>query len=121
MQFKKWLIAVPLSVSLLSGCSVLEKFVYRIDINQGNYVQQKEVNQLKLGMTKDQVRYVMGSPMLVEDGYPNIWYYIFRRTEGHNAPVQKDLIVHFDNAGKLVKMTGNYSPGKNFDQVVQAQ
>ncbi|CAH0538859.1 outer membrane protein assembly factor BamE [Vibrio marisflavi] len=117
MQLKKWLIAIPLSVSLLSlsGCSVLERFVYRIDINQGNYVEQKEVNKLRLGMTKDQVRFVMGSPMLVENGYPDIWYYIYRHTAGHEAPVQKDLVVYFDNQGKLTKISGDYPPSKSFD------
>lgn len=56
MQFTKWFIALPLAVTALSGCSLLERLVYRIDINQGNYVDQQSVNQLKFGMSKDQVR-----------------------------------------------------------------
>ncbi|MCZ8497842.1 outer membrane protein assembly factor BamE [Vibrio lentus] len=52
---------------MLTGCSLLEKLVYRVDINQGNYVEQEAVDQLKFGMTKTQVRYVMGSPMLIEN------------------------------------------------------
>ncbi|HFU0519335.1 TPA: outer membrane protein assembly factor BamE, partial [Vibrio parahaemolyticus] len=51
MQLKKWLVAVPLAMTLLTGCSVLEKLVYRIDINQGNYVEQSAVDKLKFGMT----------------------------------------------------------------------
>lgn len=97
MQLKKWLVAVPLAMTLLTGCSVLEKLVYRIDINQGNYVEQSAVDKLKFGMTKAQVRFVLGSPMLIENGYPNTWYYIYHHTPGHGDPVQKDLIVNFND------------------------
>lgn len=114
MQFKKWLIALPLTVSLLSGCSVLEKLVYRIDINQGNYVEQQSVDQLKFGMTKEQVRFVLGSPMLVENGYPNTWYYVYYHAEGHKDPIQKNLIVKFDDSGKLANISGDFPASENF-------
>ena len=108
MRFKKWLVAVPLALTMLTGCSVLEKLVYRIDINQGNYVEQEAVSQLKFGMTKDQVRYVMGSPMLIENGYPDTWYYIYHHTKGHNDPIQKDLIVNFGEHGTLLNIAGDF-------------
>ena len=114
MQLTKWLIAIPLALSTLTGCSLLEKLVYRIDINQGNYVEQDAVEQLKFGMTKEQVRYVMGSPMLIENGYPDTWYYIYHFTEGHNDAVQKDLIVNFNGQGQLVEVTGDYPASKDF-------
>jgi len=114
MQFKKWLIAVPLAMTMLTGCSLLEKLVYRIDINQGNYVEQSAVEQLKFGMTKEQVRYVMGSPMLVENGYPDTWYYIYHHTEGHNDSVQKNLIVNFNGNGQLVDVTGDFNASSDF-------
>lgn len=114
MQFKKWLIAVPLAMTMLTGCSLLEKLVYRIDINQGNYVEQSAVEKLKFGMTKEQVRYVMGSPMLVENGYPNTWYYIYHKTEGHNDSVQKNLIVDFNDEGQLVNVSGDFPPSSDF-------
>ncbi|WP_162046951.1 outer membrane protein assembly factor BamE [Vibrio taketomensis] len=108
MQLKKWLIALPLAMTMLTGCSVLEKLVYRIDINQGNYVEQQSVDQLKFGMSKEQVRFVLGSPMLVENGYPNVWYYIYYHTHGHNKPIQRNLIANFDPQGRLVEVTGDY-------------
>ncbi|KAB1455121.1 outer membrane protein assembly factor BamE [Vibrio panuliri] len=114
MQFKKWLIALPLAMTMLTGCSLLEKLVYRIDINQGNYIEQEAVNKLKFGMSKEQVRFVMGSPMLVENGYPNTWYYIYHHTEGHNASIQRDLIVSFDDQGRLVEVTGDYPISESF-------
>ncbi|NVD06033.1 outer membrane protein assembly factor BamE [Vibrio sp. JPW-9-11-11] len=114
MQFKKWLIAVPLAMTMLTGCSLLEKLVYRIDINQGNYVEQSAVEKLKFGMTKEQVRYVMGSPMLVENGYPDTWYYIYHQTEGHYDSVQKNLIADFNDEGQLVNITGDFPPSSDF-------
>ncbi|CAK4066865.1 outer membrane protein assembly factor BamE [Vibrio sp. MarTm2] len=114
MQFTKWLIAVPLAVSTLTGCSLLEKLVYRIDINQGNYIEQGSVEKLKFGMTKEQVRFVMGSPMLVENGYPDTWYYIYHHTDGHNDSIQKDLIVNFNGQGQLVEIQGDFPASKDF-------
>ncbi len=114
MQLTKWLIALPLAISTLTGCSLLEKLVYRIDINQGNYVEQEAVETLKFGMTKEQVRFVMGSPMLVENGYPDTWYYIYHHTEGHKDSVQKDLIVNFNNSGQLVEVKGDFPASSEF-------
>ena len=108
MQLKKWLITIPLAMTMLTGCSLLEKLVYRIDINQGNYVEQTAVDQLKFGMSKEQVRYVLGSPMLVENGYPDTWYYIYLHTAGHNESIQHDLIANFDDQGRLVEVTGDF-------------
>ncbi len=114
MQLKKWLIAVPLAMTMLTGCSLLERLVYRIDINQGNYVEQEAVNQLKFGMSKEQVRYVLGSPMLIENGYPDTWYYIYHHTEGHHFSEQKDLIVDFNDQGLLMEVSGDFPASKNF-------
>jgi outer membrane protein assembly factor BamE len=115
MHLKKSLLTLPLAVSLLAGCSsISDMLVYRIDINQGNYVEQQAVNRLKFGMTKEQVRYVLGSPMLVENGYPDTWYYIYHHVTGHQDPVQKNLVVDFDKDGGLIKIAGDFSNGDNF-------
>ena len=114
MQFTKWLIAIPLAVTTLSGCSLLERLVYRIDINQGNYVEQEAVDKLKFGMSKEQVRFVLGSPMLIENGYPDTWYYIYHHTEGHKDSIQKNLIVNFNPEGSLTNVTGDFPAGSAF-------
>jgi outer membrane protein assembly factor BamE len=120
MHLKKSFFLVPLAMFMLSGCSaVTDLLVYRIDINQGNYVEQKAVDKLKFGMSKEQVRYVMGTPMLVENGYPNTWYYIYHHVQGHEDPVQKNLVVHFNQSGSLVKVTGDYPTGSNFFESIK--
>lgn len=115
MDLKKWILAIPFALSMLTGCSIAEKMVYRIDVDQGNYVEQGQVNQLRYGMTKEQVRYVMGSPMLVENGFPDTWYYIYNSTKGHKDTVQKKLIAYFDpNNGRLGKIEGDFEPSPDF-------
>ncbi|CAH0524916.1 outer membrane protein assembly factor BamE [Vibrio hippocampi] len=116
MQFKKWLLTLPLVFSVLTGCSVIEKIVYRIDINQGNFVEQESVDKLRVGMTKEQVRFVLGSPMLVENGYPNTWYYIQHTTKGHDDSEQKNLVVNFDQTGALKDISGDYQQSALFEQ-----
>ncbi len=119
MQLKKWLVAVPLAMTLLTGCSVLEKLVYRIDINQGNYVEQSAVDKLKVGMTKAQVRFVLGSPMLVENGYPDTWYYIYHHTPGHETPIQRNLVVSFNEQGTLADISGDFPKSDEFYKQIQ--
>ena len=115
MQLKRWILGLPIALSVLTGCSVLEKFVYRIDIPQGNYVEQKEIDKLRQGMTKEQVRFVLGSPMLVETGYPDTWYYIYHYKPGHAEVEQKDLILEFDPlSGELSSLRGDYQTPDSF-------
>ena len=58
-----------LSAALLSGCSYLPRIPgvtpYRIDIQQGNYVTQEMVSQLKPGLTKEQVQNTLGTPLIM--------------------------------------------------------
>lgn len=80
------------SLLLLTGCSV-----YRPDINQGNYIAKDMVDQLKPGMTKEQVEYLMGPAMVADPFHVNRWDYLYTidsRLEGHD--VYKRVTVYFD-------------------------
>ena len=74
----------------LSGCSVtaLSDFVkpYRIDVRQGNYVTQDMVAQLKPGMTREQVRFVLGTPLVADVFHSDRWDYIYRFQPGKAQP-----------------------------------
>lgn len=110
----KSLAALTLAASLLGGCSVVERLVYRIDINQGNFLEQQDVDTLRYGMNKEQVRYVLGSPMLVEPEYPDTWYYVYYHKPGHNEPVQKNLVLKFNAQNQLVTLSGDFEAGPKF-------
>ncbi len=118
MGWKKFA-AVALALGVLGGCSVLDRLVYRIDINQGNYLEQKDINQLRLGMSKEQVQYILGTPMLIENGYPNTWYYVYWHKPGHDAAIEKKLVVRFSENGKLALLEGDFKPGEQFAEMLQ--
>lgn len=95
------LIAVVIvSSGLLAGCS-FDSLVglvdpYRIDVRQGNYVDQEMVAQLRRGMTRDQVRYVLGSPLVVDTFRKNRWDYVYRFRPGNGEPQQRVISLFFE-------------------------
>ncbi len=92
----------------LSACST-DKIpgVYRIDIQQGNDVTQEMINQLEPGMTKSQVAYVMGTPLLIDTFHPNRWDYIYSYTPGGGDREQRRITLLFDDEEKLSHLEGN--------------
>lgn len=84
--------------------------VYRIDIPQGNVVTQEMVDQLKPGMTKRQVRFVMGTPLVLDTFEPDRWDYI-RSMEGRmqRERTQQRISLYFEG-DKLVRMEGDMAP-----------
>ncbi len=102
MQIKSLLLAA-LSATLLlsSGC------VYRIDMPQGNFIEQKQIDRLRVGMSRAQVAYVMGSPM-VQDGFnKDTWYYVYYLKPGWEAAERKELRLQF-RQDKLAAVSGDY-------------
>lgn len=70
---------------ILSGCSAEQiPFVYKIDIPQGNLVKDEQIDKLKIGMTPDQVSFLLGTPLLVDPFHQNQWDYIYQYTPGTN-------------------------------------
>ncbi|WP_438970354.1 outer membrane protein assembly factor BamE [Methylophaga sp.] len=92
----------------LSACST-DKIpgVYRIDIQQGNDVTQEMINQLEPGMTKNQVAYVMGTPLLIDTFHPNRWDYLYSYQPGGEDREQRRITLLFDEEEKLTHLEGN--------------
>jgi outer membrane protein assembly factor BamE len=101
-------------VSLLAGCSfhTLTDRIhpYRIDVRQGNYVDQEMVARLKKGMTRDQVRFALGTPLVVDAFHPDRWDYVYRFQRGRREAEQRTLSVFFDG-DKLDRVEGDIQPG----------
>lgn len=95
----KSLLTIALFAVGVSGCSTIKKVVYRIDVPQGNYLEQDKVEQVKVGMNAEQVQYLLGTPMLRDAFGGNRWTYVFIKREGYNNPEQHTLQVYFDNSG----------------------
>lgn len=65
---------------VLAGCSYLPPSfgVYKLDINQGNYVTQDQVERLRVGQTRQQVRLVLGTPLLADPFHATRWDYVYQ-------------------------------------------
>jgi outer membrane protein assembly factor BamE len=88
-----------------AGCSL----VYRIDVQQGNYVTEDAVAKVKKGMTKAEVRSVLGTPLLIDAFHANQWDYYFSNVRGRKAEESKRFTVMFEN-DKVVSFSGSYQP-----------
>lgn len=97
-------------VVALAGCSSLRfPGVYRIAVQQGNIIDQKKVNQLKTGMTKRQVQYVMGTPLINDVFHSDRWDYIYQLRRGDDTLRDRRFTVYFEN-DQLVRFEGDYEP-----------
>ncbi len=88
---------------ILAGC------VYKIDIQQGNYVTQDVAAKLKTGMTKSEVRLLLGTPLLVDPFHANRWDYYFANSKGGKAEPSSRLSIFFEN-DKVVNYVGEARP-----------
>jgi len=92
----------------LSACST-DKIpgVYRIDVQQGNNVDQEMINKLEPGMTKNQVAYVMGTPLLIDTFHPNRWDYLYSFQPGGEAREQRRITLYFNDDETLSHIEGD--------------
>lgn len=89
---------------LLAGCGPLAP--YRIDIQQGNFVSQEMVAKLKRGMSKEQVRYILGTPLVTDIFHADRWDYVYSLERPGEAPVRRRLAVFFED-DRLARLDGD--------------
>jgi outer membrane protein assembly factor BamE len=84
--------------ALASGC------VYRINIQQGNFLDQTAVEQVKAGMTRSQVRYLLGTPMVADSFNKERWDYIYYLKKGRNSHVDSRRVTVYFDGDKVAKL-----------------
>lgn len=107
----------------LGACTRVPRFVneYKIDVQQGNVVTQEMVSQLRPGQTKDQVRYILGTPLLMDVFHANRWDYIYRLHKGSTGETdEQKLTLFFDGEGRLVRVTGDVAAAATTDVTTDA-
>ena len=88
--FRTSALSLVAAATLLSGC------VYRMNIQQGNYLEGRTVDQLQVGMTRSQVRYLLGTPMVPDAFDKARWDYLYYFKRGRlKRPEERHLIVFF--------------------------
>lgn len=94
----------------LTGCSVGSlPLVYQVEVQQGNIITEEMVTQLRPGMSKRQVRHILGTPAIEDIFHDNRWDYVYTRAEGGGGEPDR-LTAMFDEDGNLVELEGNLAP-----------
>jgi len=70
---------------------------YKLDVQQGNVVTSKMLLQLRPGMTKSQVRFIMGTPLIQDSFHGNRWDYVYQMREGGKLKEQRQVVMIFEN------------------------
>jgi outer membrane protein assembly factor BamE len=98
---------------LLAGCSSVPSLLYKIEVQQGNVITQEMVDKLKPGMTRSQVRFALGSPMINDAFHNNRWDYVYRLEQEGRLVEQRRLTVFFDE-DNLIRIDGSFKTSAAF-------
>jgi len=109
--------ALTASALLGAGCSSVGEYtpnlrslgVYKLDINQGNYITQDQVERLREGQTKQQVRAILGTPLVSSAFRENRWDYVYEFKRQGVTTEHRTFTVLFDG-DKLVRWQGDEMP-----------
>lgn len=111
MRMRELLISIAaLSTLILSGCTLFT--VHRIDVQQGNALPEESIEQLRVGMTSEQVRFILGEPLIRDPFRSDRWDYVYAMTPGEGKPQRRRLTVWFeDDRVARIEDSGLYAPG----------
>ena len=106
-----------LALVALAGCAAADSYVptwrsfgvYKIDINQGNYLSQDMVDRLKVGMTQTQVKQILGTPLVASAFRPDRWDYVYEFTRQGRVVEHRNFTVWFADA-KVTRWEGDAMP-----------
>lgn len=117
-------LSAVLFLAMLTGCGSVSSFsfpgVYRIDIPQGNIITQEMVDQLRPGLTKRQVNFIMGTPLIRDTFNQDRWDYVYSFQPGGGERAQEVLTVFFEN-DQMTHFTGDFEQTPENEQFGQAQ
>ena len=102
-----------MAVGLLAAGTLLSGCVYRMNIQQGNYLEGRTVDQLQVGMTRSQVRFLLGTPMVPDPFNKERWDYLYYFKKGRlKRPEERHVIVWFkeEKVDKFEKETAPFAP-----------
>ncbi len=108
-----------LGIATLAGCSF--PGVYKIDIQQGNVITQDMIDQLRPGMTRSQVRFIMGNPLITDTFHANRWDYLYSIQPGGGPRQQERVSLTFDRNDRLMGLSGNFLPGTSRDDAIHGK
>lgn len=111
---------------LLAGCGSIDRITknppnwltpYRADIGQGNFITQDQASRLQKGMSREQVRALLGTPLLVDPFRDNRWDYVFDIRRGDGGRDRRRYFVRFEK-DQLVEWGGDELPAVSGDVIL---
>ena len=105
-------ILIAFFLCLLYGCSRSHDggfnapLLYKIDIQQGNVINQEMLNKLEPGMDKKRVKFIMGTPVIIDPFHNERWEYIYSFQEGGKVREQRHITLQFED-NKLAYISGD--------------
>ena len=98
---------------LVAGCLIVASSgcLYRMDIPQGNRIDPELIDRLEIGMTRNQVKFLLGSPAIIDPYRPDQWHYVYFLKDGSSQKSEsRRMTLHFaDDA--LFGIDGTINPG----------
>jgi outer membrane protein assembly factor BamE len=86
------------AVSIVAAALALAACVYRIDIQQGNLLDDEDINRVDVGMTRSQVQFLLGTPMVADSFHRDRWDYAYYYRRGRSPDaIQRWIVVYFEN------------------------
>ncbi|NBT33977.1 MAG: outer membrane protein assembly factor BamE [Betaproteobacteria bacterium] len=117
-QPRRLTLAAAVCLLAVSGCSTYTNFrekppswltPYRADIGQGNFITAEQTGRLSVGQSREQVKAVLGTPLLVDPFRANRWDYVFDLRKGGGDRDRRRFFVEFDG-DRLVRWEGDELP-----------
>jgi outer membrane protein assembly factor BamE len=104
---------LPFALAItVAACSYVPNLKpHRMEIQQGNFITQEMIGQLKPGMTRDQVRFALGTPLVTDVFHGDRWDYIFVRQRANSREVENRRISIFFEGDRLVRIEGDVVAG----------
>ena len=102
MKYLKILVSVLILTSLLA-CQSKLLTVHKIDVQQGNALDAEMVGKVEIGMTQEQVQYILGSPLITDSFHPDRWDYIYLFIPGYGEKERRQLTLIFDR-GEVIEI-----------------
>jgi len=97
-NFRNLLLALVTAAAFLGGC------VYRPDIQQGNLLTMEDIRKVEVGMSRSQVRFLLGTPMVSDPFAPDRWDYVYRMQYGRERAVITAHFVVWFEGDKVAKV-----------------
>lgn len=93
--------------SILAAALLLGACIFRIDIQQGNLLEESAIDQVAVGMTRSQVQFLLGSPMIADSFHENRWDYTYYFKQGRSRETERRWFIVYFEADRVVDLDKN--------------